>query len=496
MIAMHSARVGLVVLGLLSVDRVIGQQVVGCHTTGANSCFDNYQYLARDGSSCHDWLETRSCAKARGDYGFNDNQVAELYENCPSACKQCSFNNCNDDSTFSDYFSYSCSDWGSWDCSTAHTKYDYSDIQTQLLLKNCPKTCHVCGDLSDPACVYPFVYEGGKHHSSVARNGHRECLTRHGLWKVAIPSGTPCVRAYIFEGVSYTGCTTAGTHGDYAWCPTKVDPETLEPVDGHWSVCQDCNLASTLPIEDCHVTTSPTHSPTSTAPSKSPSPPPTPRPTPRPTRSQTAQPTFNPTVHENENTDGMGENNNANNWNNNNWNNNNWNQDGRGDNNDQDGMGDNNDQDGMGDNNDQDGMGDNNDQDGMGDNQDGDGMDRRARRGIPFFETTRPRYVSCLAMEHYKLMLSSTHRSRIHVLDQNAGEVDEMSGWERFVANKPAFGTFVTALVLLTVGGTFLGVQRYRRHKSYPAGWMKLKTRLNKYGGMANDDPFDGNDHT
>lgn len=192
----------------------------------------------------------------------------------------------------------------------------------------------------------------------------------------------------------------------------------------------------------------------------------------------------------------MGENNNANNWNNNNWNNNNWNQDGRGDNNDQDGMGDNNDQDGMGDNNDQDGMGDNNDQDGMGDNQDGDGMDRRARRGIPFFETTRPRYVSCLAMEHYKLMLSSTHRSRIHVLDQNAGEVDEMSGWERFVANKPAFGTFVTALVLLTVGGTFLGVQRYRRHKSYPAGWMKLKTRLNKYGGMANDDPFDGNDHT
>ena len=200
------------------------------------------------------------------------------YENCPSACKQCSFNNCNDDSTFSDYFSYSCSDWGSWDCSTAHTKYDYSDIQTQLLLKNCPKTCHVCGDLSDPACVYPFVYEGGKHHSSVARNGHRECLTRHGLWKVAIPSGTPCVRAYIFEGVSYTGCTTAGTHGDYAWCPTKVDPETLEPVDGHWSVCQDCNLASTLPIEDCHVTTSPTHSPTSTAPSKSPSPPPTPMP--------------------------------------------------------------------------------------------------------------------------------------------------------------------------------------------------------------------------
>lgn len=143
MITMHTARAGLVVLGLLSVDRVIAQQVRSCHTTGDNSCFDNYQYRAPDGSACHDWLGTRSCGKARTNYGFNDDEVAALYQNCPSACRHCSFNNCNDDITFSDYFSYTCTDWGSWNCTAAHTEYSYSDIQTQLLVQHCPKTCHV-----------------------------------------------------------------------------------------------------------------------------------------------------------------------------------------------------------------------------------------------------------------------------------------------------------------------------------------------------------------
>ena len=182
-----------------------------------------------------------------------------------------------------------------------------------------------------------------------------------------------------------------------------------------------------------------------------------------------------------DNQDGMGDNQDGNE-NNNGGNNNYWNQDGDNNNN--------------GDN--QDGMGDDNNN---GDNE--DGMDRRARRDSTLFEHHRPRYVSCNDMEYYKLRLSSTRRPRIHVLDQNPSDAEELSGWQTFVENKPAFGTFVTALVLLTVVGTFLGVQRYRRHKSYPAGWKKLKTRLNKYGGMAtddpfdgNDDPFDGNDHT
>jgi len=185
-----------------------------------------------------------------------------------------------------------------------------------------------------------------------------------------------------------------------------------------------------------------------------------------------------------DNNDGMGDNN-ADNENNNGDNNNNnyWNQNGNNNDDDQDGMGGNNNNNGMGDDNNDDGMGDNN-----------DGMDRRARRDSTIFEHHRPRYVSCNDMAYYKLRLSSTRRPRIHVLDQNPGDAEELSGWEAFVTNKPAFGTFVTALVLLTVGGTFLGVQRYRRHKSYPAGWKKLKTRLNQYGGMATDDPFDGND--
>ena len=227
-----------------------------------------------------------------------------------------------------------------------------------------------------------------------------------------------------------------------------------------------------------------------------------------------------------DNQDGMGDNQdgneNNNGGNNNYWNqdgdnNNNWNQDGDNNNNgdNQDGMGDDNNngdnEDGMGDGDDnnngdnEDGMGDGDgdNEDGMGDDNDNDGMDRRARRDSTLFEHHRPRYVSCNDMEYYKLRLSSTRRPRIHVLDQNPSDAEELSGWQTFVENKPAFGTFVTALVLLTVVGTFLGVQRYRRHKSYPAGWKKLKTRLNKYGGMAtddpfdgNDDPFDGNDHT
>ena len=44
-----------------------------------------------------------------------------------------------------------------------------------------------------------------------------------------------CQSVFIFENVTYYGCTTTGSKNGQPWCSTKVDPITLEHVsDGEF----------------------------------------------------------------------------------------------------------------------------------------------------------------------------------------------------------------------------------------------------------------------
>ena len=49
----------------------------------------------------------------------------------------------------------------------------------------------------------------------------------------------PCEGIFVFENVTYYGCTTAGSKNGQPWCSTKVDPITSEHIaDGdHFGYC-------------------------------------------------------------------------------------------------------------------------------------------------------------------------------------------------------------------------------------------------------------------
>ena len=46
--------------------------------------------------------------------------------------------------------------------------------------------------------------------------------------EIASGESKPCESVFIFEGVTYNGCTTEGSKDGKAWCSTKVDPISWE----------------------------------------------------------------------------------------------------------------------------------------------------------------------------------------------------------------------------------------------------------------------------
>ena len=48
--------------------------------------------------------------------------------------------------------------------------------------------------------------------------------------EIASGESKPCESVFIFEGVTYNGCTIEGSNDGKAWCSTKVDPISWEHV--------------------------------------------------------------------------------------------------------------------------------------------------------------------------------------------------------------------------------------------------------------------------
>jgi hypothetical protein len=229
-------------------------------------------------------------------------------------------------------------------------------------------------------------------------------------------------------------------------------------VPGHWAVCQGCNLAAKLTVDDCVATLSPTSAPTTyestqgmggggnSADDRTDD---------HDDHSNQQDDTTTPALEEEDDHD---------------------------DHDDHSNQQDN----GMGD--EEDGIG---DEDGMGDEE--DGMDRmRRRRSSSSAESyNRPRWYTCADQRYWEARPTTTLRANIRILDQSEGAAPAKTRWQKFVDNKPALGFAVLALVTVIVGGAYVGAMRYRRHKQYPSGWKRLKTKLNQYGAAA-DDPFDG----
>jgi len=201
-------------------------------------CFDNYDYIGRDGYTCAAW-RADDCATA--------NDPSTVFKNCPFSCGLCTPNECEDNADFTDPSGYGCDSWEGYECGAAVNLFGFSFSQMTMLLQNCPKACKFCGDQSDDGCTFPFYASGQKHarcHFDTS-GGYEWCRgprvdadSGEAQWKACVPSGTPCVFPFVHEGETYNTCAI---QDGKAWCPTKVSAEDNTVVDGHWTFC-DCNV--------------------------------------------------------------------------------------------------------------------------------------------------------------------------------------------------------------------------------------------------------------
>ena len=57
----------------------------------------------------------------------------------------------------------------------------------------------------------------------------------------------PCEGTFIYENITYHGCTKIGDSNGRAWCSTKIDPLTYEHVSGEnfYGFCPENGSCST-----------------------------------------------------------------------------------------------------------------------------------------------------------------------------------------------------------------------------------------------------------
>jgi len=246
MAAMQRVVGGWVTVHLL----VTGAAGQSCSGPATSDCYDDYTYTGPNGWMCSNWLR-RNCANADNIAGYSADEITALLGACPVTCGLCD-PPCSDNRNFIDFYGYSCSVWEAYDCTAAQTTYSYTAIQERILIQNCPVSCGVCGDLTDDMCSFPFKYNNHEHSTCVTKDGYRQCLTRSNNWKVCTPQGTPCVFPFIYNGVSYYGCSVAaiGENARQPWCATKVDGDGVA-VSGHWTTCPNCNVSDMLATGTC-----------------------------------------------------------------------------------------------------------------------------------------------------------------------------------------------------------------------------------------------------
>ncbi|XP_063158151.1 fibronectin-like [Candoia aspera] len=103
------------------------------------------------------------------------------------------------------------------------------------------------GNSDEQPCVFPFAYEGRTYYTCTNENAHLRrfwCATTGSYdkdknWsycaetRLAENSQGPCVFPFIYKGISYSACTTAGSSKGKLWCSLTKNYD----IDRTWAYC-------------------------------------------------------------------------------------------------------------------------------------------------------------------------------------------------------------------------------------------------------------------
>uniref|UniRef100_A0A670JGU6 Fibronectin type-II domain-containing protein n=1 Tax=Podarcis muralis TaxID=64176 RepID=A0A670JGU6_PODMU len=150
---------------------------------------------------------------------------------------------------FKRQFYYSCTTDGRRDkkpwCATT------GDYDTDKKLKLCPEEP---GKRKSPSCTFPFIYKGNSYSTCTTEgmsDGKHWCATTSNYdtdkkWMYCNVTGRKrtakvfglgpsCVFPFIYNGKSYSACTTDGMSDGKCWCATTSNYD----LDKKWMYCND-----------------------------------------------------------------------------------------------------------------------------------------------------------------------------------------------------------------------------------------------------------------
>ena len=105
-------------------------------------CEDTDGYTDARGKKCLTW-KTRDCVADATAGNFSTVQIESLLYNCPRSCGSC-IAGCRDTLFFKDAKNRQCTDWEGLSCLSASSVYGYTPSEQSDIVANCAESCRMC----------------------------------------------------------------------------------------------------------------------------------------------------------------------------------------------------------------------------------------------------------------------------------------------------------------------------------------------------------------